>query len=180
MAFDSEGGKGVVLSWGGGGGSSKLCRAFLKRGRSSTYLWGLHRRRGRYVFKIWISRLPERTKKNQHVQFLRHHFNWTVFPSYSRVSQIKATRTGLTNSKIPEDVWFNSLYLKLRFTFAGTNCIRSTDITSDHVVSITQTRTLLVLLTLILITIYFNFIYNLSQELLNKQYWIDRILNTGC
>ena len=136
--------RGVKLRWRGeGGGDSKLCRAFLKRGRNSTSLWGLHsRRRGRCVFKIWISRLPERTKKNQHVQFLRHHFNWTVFPSYSRVSQIKATRTGLTNSKIPEDVWFNSLYLKLRFTFAGTNYIRSTDITSDHVVSITQTRTL--------------------------------------
>ena len=85
--------RGVKLRWRGeGGGDSKLCRAFLKRGRNSTSLWGLHsRRRGRCVFKIWISRLPERTKKNQHVQFLRHHFNWTVFPSYSRVSQIKVS-----------------------------------------------------------------------------------------
>ena len=82
--------RGVKLRWRGEGGDSKLCRAFLKRGRNSTYLWGLHSpRRGRCVFKIWMSRLPERTKKNQHVQFLRHHFNWTVFPSYSRVSQIK-------------------------------------------------------------------------------------------
>ena len=85
--FVLEWGQGVVLRW-GRGGDSKFC-AFLKRGRNSTYLWGLHRRRGRYVFKIWLSRLPERTTKNQHVQFLRHHFNWTVFPSYSRVSQIK-------------------------------------------------------------------------------------------
>ena len=60
------------------------------------------------------------------------------------------------------------------------NYIRSTDITSDHVVSITQTRTLLGLLTLTYTHYNFNFIYNLSQELLNKQYWIDRILNTGC
>ena len=66
----------------------ELC-AFLKRGRNSTYLWGLQRRRGHCVFKIWMSRLPERTKKNQHVQFLRHHCNRAVFPSYSRVSQIK-------------------------------------------------------------------------------------------
>ena len=81
--------RGVKLRSGRGEGNSKLCRAFLKRGRNSTSLWGLHRRRGRCVFKIWISRLPERTKKNQHVQFLRHHCNRAVFPSYSRVSQIK-------------------------------------------------------------------------------------------
>ena len=85
--FVLEWGQGVVLRW-GRGGNSKLC-AFLKRGRNSTYLWGLHRWRGRCVFKIWMSRLPERTKKNQHVQFLRHHCNRAVFPSYSRVSQIK-------------------------------------------------------------------------------------------
>ena len=60
------------------------------------------------------------------------------------------------------------------------NYIRSTDITSDHIVYITQTRTLLALLTLTYTHYNFNFIYNLSQELLNKQYWIDRILNTGC
>ena len=70
------------------GGNSKLC-AFLKRGRNLTYLWGLHRRHGRCVFKIWMSRIPESTKKNQHVQFLRHHRNRAVFPSYSLVSQIK-------------------------------------------------------------------------------------------
>ena len=51
-----EWGQGVVLSWGGGWwGNSKLC-AFLKRERNSTYLCGLHRRRGGCVFKIWMSR----------------------------------------------------------------------------------------------------------------------------
>ena len=77
-------------------------------------------------------------------------YNRTVFPSYSRVSQIK-----VTNSKVAEDIWFNYLYLKLRFTFACTNYIQSTAITSDHVVSIRQSNTLLdkVLLTLTLITI---------------------------
>ena len=60
------------------------------------------------------------------------------------------------------------------------NYIRSTDITSDHVVYITQARTLLALLTLTYTHYIFNFIFNLSQELLKKQYWIDRILNTGC
>ena len=75
--FVLEWGQGMVLSW--GGGDSKLC-AFLKRGRNSSYLWGLHRRRGGCVFKIWMSRLPERTKKNQHVQFLRHHSNRAVPP----------------------------------------------------------------------------------------------------
>ena len=63
---------------------------------------------------------------------------------------MKATRTGVTNSKVAEDIWFNYLYLKLRFIFACTNYIQSTATTSDHVVSITQTNTLLdqVLLTL--------------------------------
>ena len=44
----------------------------------------------------------------------------------------------MTNSKVTEDIWFNYLYLKLRFIFACTNYIQSTAITSDHVVSITQ------------------------------------------
>ena len=44
----------------------------------------------------------------------------------------------MTNSKVTEDIWFNYLYLKLRFIFAYTNYIQSTAITSDHVVSITQ------------------------------------------
>ena len=65
---------------------------------------------------------------------------------------MKATRTGVTNSKVAEDIWFNYLYLKLRFIFACTNFIQSTAITSDHVESITQTNALLdqnkVLLTL--------------------------------
>ena len=44
----------------------------------------------------------------------------------------------MTNSKVTEDIWFNYLYLKLRFIFAYTNYIQSTAITSDYVVSITQ------------------------------------------
>ena len=90
--FVLEWGQGVVFGWVGGGGNSKLC-AFLKRRRNLTYLWGLHRRRGRWVFKILMSRLPESTKKNQHVQFLRHHRNRAVFPSYSLVSQIKVNES---------------------------------------------------------------------------------------
>ena len=80
----------------------------------------------------------------------------------------------MTNSKVAEDIWFNYLYLKLRFIFACTNYIQSTAITSDHVVSITQTNTLLdkVLLTL---THSLQFYYNLRQELLNIQNWIDNI-----
>ena len=77
--FVLEWGQGVVLRW-GRGGNSKLC-AFLKRGRNSTYLWGLHRWRGRCVFKIWMSRLPERTRKTSMFSFYA--------TSYSRVSQIK-------------------------------------------------------------------------------------------
>ena len=63
----------------------------------------------------------------------------------------------MTNSKVTEDIWFNYLYLKLRFIFAYTNYIQSTAITSDHVVSITQTNTLLdkVLLITILILLQF-------------------------
>ena len=154
MAFDSEGGQGVVLSWGGvGGGNSKLCRAFLRRGRNSTSLWALHRRRGRCVFKIWISRLyPTGQRKTSMFSFHATVSIGQFLPvilAFPRLKWAKTTRTaGLTNSKIAEDVWFNSLYLKLRFTVAGTNYIRSTDITSHHAVSITQTRTLLVLLTL--------------------------------
>ena len=135
-----------------GVGNSKLC-AFLKRGRNSAYHWGLYRQRGRCVFKIWISRLPERIKRKQYVQFLHHHCNRTVFPGYSCVSQIKVSESmqpeqGWQIKKIAEDIWFSYLYLKLRFTFACTNYIQSTSITSDHVVSITQTNTLQVLLTL--------------------------------
>ena len=128
------------------GGNSKLC-AFLKRGCNSSYLWGLHRRRGGCVFKIWMSRgYPRGQKKTSMLETLvKPTYNRTVFPSYSRVSQIK-----VTNSKVAEDIWFNYLYLKLRFTFACTNYIQSTGITSDHVVSIRQSNTLLdkVLLTL--------------------------------
>ena len=121
------------------GGNSKLC-AFLKRGCNSSYLWGLHRRRGGCVFKIWMSRgYPRGQRKTSMLETLvKPTYNRTVFPSYSRVSQIK-----VTNSKVAEDIWFNYLYLKLRFTFACTNYIQSTAITSDHVVSITQTNTLL-------------------------------------
>ena len=57
-------------------------------------------------------------------------------------------QSAVTNSKIAECIWFNYLYLKLRLTFAGTNYIQSTAITSDHVVSITQTKTFLVILML--------------------------------
>ena len=131
-----------------GVGNSKLC-AFLKRGRNKAYQWGLHRRRTRCVFKIWISRLTERTKEKQHIQFLRHHCNRAVFPSYSCVSQIKVSEGNqnrgakLKNSRR----YLVQLSLKLRFTFPCTNYIQSTSITSDHVVFITQTNTLLVLLT---------------------------------
>ena len=41
-----------------------------------------------------------------------------------------ATKTGVTNSTIEEHIWFNYLYLKLRFTFAFTNYNQSTAITS--------------------------------------------------
>ena len=71
-----------------------------------------------------------------------------VILAFPRYRWAKATRTGVTNSKIAEDIWFSYLYLKLRFTFTCTNYIQSTSITSDHGVSITQTNTLLVLLTL--------------------------------
>ena len=32
MAFDSEGGKGVVLSWGGGGGEFEVVPRFFEKG----------------------------------------------------------------------------------------------------------------------------------------------------
>ena len=86
--FVLEWGQGVVLSW--GGGDSKLC-AVLKRGRNSSYLWGLHRRRGDCVFKIWISRgYPRGQRKTSMLETLvKPTYNRTVFPSYSRVSKIK-------------------------------------------------------------------------------------------
>ena len=105
--FVLEWGQGGVFGW--VGGNSKLC-AFLKRGRNLTYLWGLHRRSGRCVFKIWMSRLPERTKKNQHVQFLRQHRNRAVFPSYSRVSQIKVNEGN--KNRGDKFKWIKSVFVR--------------------------------------------------------------------
>ena len=108
--FVLEWGQGMVLRW-GGGGNSKLC-AFLKRGRNSSYLWGLHRRRGGCVFKIWMSRVPERTKKNQHVQFLRHHSNRAVPPPGGGTPYI--TYTGMCR---PKGSWFWSSWFRTGYPF---------------------------------------------------------------
>ena len=84
----------------------------------------------------------------------------------------------MTNSKVAEDIWFNYLYLKLRFIFACTNYIQSTATTSDHVVSITQTNTLLDHMIRPSIT-YANTLITIliliQTGIVNTQYWIDNV-----
>ena len=96
---------------------------FLKTSRNSTYQRGLHKWRGRCVFKILPNVQATRVEKGK-IFTSPLFIIGQIFPvifAFSRWRWAKATRTGVTNSTIAEDIWFNYLYLKLRFTFACTN-----------------------------------------------------------